>query len=52
MFYIDGRDIFPININDLTFNDSKLIMPFNIACGKIIKEEILAKMQEEIIRDH
>lgn len=44
VFYLDGRGIFPIRIEDLTFNDNKLIMNFNIACAKSVKEEIICAL--------
>lgn len=47
VFYPDGRSIFPIRIQDLTFKDNKLIMDFNIACSKSVKEEILRCLEHE-----
>ena len=41
VYYPDGRDIFPIKIDDLTMNGSKLLMNFNIASAKTVKDEIL-----------
>jgi len=41
VFYQDGRSIFPINLQDLTYKENKLIMNFNIACSKSVKEEIM-----------
>lgn len=41
VYYQDGRNIFPIKIDDLEFRDNKLIMNFNIASAKEIKEKIV-----------
>lgn len=41
VYYQDGRNIFPIKIDDLEFKDNKLIMNFNIASAKEIKEKIV-----------
>ena len=41
VYYKDGRNIFPIQFNDLEFKDNKLIMNFNIASSKEIKEKII-----------
>lgn len=41
VYYPDGRDIFPIQLGDLTMEDSKLLMKFNIASAKTVKDEIL-----------
>lgn len=41
VYYQDGRDIFPIRIDDLEFKDNKLIMNFNIASAKEVKERIV-----------
>lgn len=41
VYYQDGRNIFPIKIYDLEFKDNKLIMNFNIASAKEIKEKIV-----------
>lgn len=40
VFYLNGKSMFPIDMNDLTCNGEKIIMPFNIACSKSVKEEI------------
>ena len=41
VYYRDGRDIFPIQISDLTMEGSKLLMEFNIASAKTVKDEIM-----------
>ena len=41
VYYQDGRNIFPIKIDDLEFKDNKLIMNFNISSAKEIKEKIV-----------
>lgn len=41
VYYPDGRDIFPIQLGDLTMEGSKLLMKFNIASAKTVKDEIL-----------
>lgn len=38
--YEDGTSIFPLDISRMTFKDNKLILPFNIAGDKSIKEEL------------
>jgi len=50
VFYTNGRSIFPIKFEDLTFKDNKLIMDFNIACSKSVKKEIIGLMREEKYR--
>jgi len=50
VFYTNGRSIFPIKFEDLTFKDNKLIMDFNIACSKSVKKEIMELMREEEYR--
>ena len=41
VYYPDGRNIFPIKYDDLTMEGSKLLMKFNIASAKSVKEEIM-----------
>ena len=41
VYYPNGRDIFPIQIGDLTMEGSKLLMKFNIASAKTVKDEIM-----------
>lgn len=41
VYYPNGRDIFPIQICDLTMEGSKLLMKFNIASAKTVKDEIM-----------
>lgn len=41
VYYQNGRNIFPIKIDDLKFKENKLIMNFNIASSKEIKEKII-----------
>lgn len=43
VYYIDGRDIFPIKNSDLTMEGNKLLMKFNIASAKTVKEEIISQ---------
>lgn len=47
VYYQDGRNIFPIKINDLEFKDNKLIMNFNIASAKEIKEKIIEEINNK-----
>lgn len=44
VYYKDGRNIFPIRIEDLTLKENKLIMDFNIASAKTVKDEIIKKI--------
>ena len=41
VYYPNGRDIFPIKYEDLTMDGSKLLMKFNIASAKTVKDEII-----------
>ncbi len=41
VYYPDGRNIFPIQMSDLTMEGSKLLVQFNIASAKTVKEEII-----------
>lgn len=41
VYYPNGRDIFPIQFEDLTIDGSKLLMNFNIASAKTVRDEIL-----------
>ncbi len=47
VYYQDGRDIFPIGIDDLEFKDNKLIMNFNIASAKEVKEKIIEEINKK-----
>lgn len=47
VYYPDGREIFPIRIDDLKMEGSKLIMGFNIASSETAKRSILEKLKEE-----
>ena len=44
VFYADGTDVFPIDINLLTFGGNKLRLPFNIACHPDLKQDILERI--------
>ncbi len=44
VYYPDGKDIFPIKISDLTMNGTKLLMKYNIASAKSVKDEIMKKI--------
>ncbi len=41
VFYEDGQNIFPLNMDILEFKDNHLLMPFTIACDIKIKDKIL-----------
>ena len=41
IFFADGSDIFPLNFDKLIYNDNHLYMPFTIACGGKLKQDIL-----------
>jgi myo-inositol-1(or 4)-monophosphatase len=43
VYYLDGRDIFPIRYDDLKLDGSKLLMEFNIASAKSVKEAIISR---------
>lgn len=45
VYYPDGREIFPIRIDDLKMDGSKLIMGFNIASSESAKETILQNLK-------
>ena len=45
VYYPDGREIFPIRIDDLKIDGSKLIMGFNIASSESAKETILQNLK-------
>jgi len=45
VYYPNGRNIFPIKLSDLTMQGSKLLMNFNIASAKTVKEEIMKLFQ-------
>ena len=45
VYYPDGRNVFPIKEQDLTFNGNKLIMKSNIASAESVKCEILDKIK-------
>ena len=47
VYYPDGRNIFPIKYDDLTMEGSKLLMKFNIASAKSVKEEIIKQKSIE-----
>lgn len=47
VYYIDGRDIFPIKNSDLTMEGNKLLMKFNIASAKTVKEEIMSQKYKD-----
>ena len=49
VYYPDGRDIFPIQLGDLFMEGSKLLMKFNIASAKTVKEQIMKQrlLEEE-----
>lgn len=44
VYYPDGRNIFPIQEDDLIFENNKLLMRFNIASSKAIKKQIIEKI--------
>ncbi len=46
VYYPDGREIFPIRIEDLHMDGSKLLMEFNIASSKTAKEIIINRIKE------
>ncbi|MCL2383620.1 MAG: inositol monophosphatase family protein [Oscillospiraceae bacterium] len=48
VFYEDGTNIFPLDISKLQVQDTKLLMPFNIACHRNLKDEIIGKIREEV----
>ena len=50
VFYEDGTDILPVDINKLQLKGSKLLMPFNIACHQELKNEFINKIRENHIK--
>ena len=51
VYYPDGREIFPIRIDDLQMNGSKLILGFNIASSNSAKESILQNIKDLTIEN-
>lgn len=48
VFYEDGTDVFPVDLKKLELKETKLLMPFNIACHKDLKCSILAQIEENV----
>ena len=46
VYYPDGREIFPIKIEDLKIEGSKLLMEFNIASSPNAKNEIINRIRK------
>ena len=46
VFYENGENIFPLNLDVLTYKENHLIMPFTIACDLKLKDEIMRKINK------
>ena len=46
VFYENGKNIFPLNLDVLTYKENHLIMPFTIACDLKLKDEIMRKINK------
>jgi len=46
VFYENGENIFPLNLDVLTYKENHLIMPFTIACDLKLKDEIMGRINK------